>query len=174
MNGHNCLLEKLIEPSSILIPDNFLQLIQDRHPDVHVPEVPKRHPDQMPEADELIPPGMIKLSTPLQHRSQTSPEEVYGCWLHPQFHSFGAYPKIIMSGIFLTCCLHQYTTRQIHAPISCSSIQILVFSYWIALRQIGDLSRMYFLPHGTWDGLQPHPMTLKWISGRQWMDTTFL
>lgn len=51
MIGHNCLLEKLIHQSSILIPGNLLQLIQDRHPDVHVPEVPRRHPDQMPEAD---------------------------------------------------------------------------------------------------------------------------
>lgn len=49
-HGHNCLLEKLIHQSSILIPGNLLQLIQDRHPDVHVPEVPRRHPDQMPEA----------------------------------------------------------------------------------------------------------------------------
>lgn len=50
MIGHNCLLEKLIHQSSILIPGNLLQLIQDRHPDVHVPEVPRTHPDQMPEA----------------------------------------------------------------------------------------------------------------------------
>lgn len=120
MIGYNCLLEKRIHPNP-------------RQP-------PPTHPGQTPRrsrawsAQETSwsdawsrltctpnPPLAWSSSPPHSNRSQTPPEEVYGCSM--------IYPKITMSGVFLTCCLHQYTTRQIHAPISRSSIQILVFGY---------------------------------------------